>query len=141
MEKAVDSFVTPIFIAIAFLVIGVVVGYLMGINKAQQNPSTQAEKSITDPTEELRRELATYFDHMAAATAELNRQGEALKTQLIDSAQHIANINLVSHFDGSKPSRSHAEPPRDWAPKSPNAVGTLSEEYGLKEESVEPPRV
>lgn len=136
-----DSFVTPIFIAIAFLVIGVVVGYLIGINKAQQNPPTQAEKSITDPTEELRRDLATYFDHMAAATAELNRQGEVLKTQLIDSAQHIANINLVSHFDGSKPSRSHAEPPRDWAPKSPNAVGTLSEEYGLKEESVEPPRV
>ena len=136
-----DSFVTPIFIAIAFLVIGVVVGYLIGINKVQQNPSTQTEKSISDPTEELRRELATYFDHMAAATAELNRQGEALKTQLIDSAQNIANINLVSHFDGAKPSRSHAEPPRDWAPKSPNAVGTLSEEYGLKEESVEPPRV
>jgi uncharacterized membrane-anchored protein YhcB (DUF1043 family) len=141
MEKAVDSLITSIFIAIAFLVIGVVVGYLTGINKAQQSVSAKTEKPIADPTAELRRDLATYFDHMAAATAELNRQGDALKSQLIDSAQQIANINLVSHFDGSKPSRSHAEPPRDWAPKGPDAVGTLSEEYGLKEEPVEPPRV
>ncbi|WP_298634749.1 hypothetical protein [uncultured Umboniibacter sp.] len=136
-----DSFITPIFIAIAFLVIGVVVGYLTGINKAQQTTSIQPEKPITDPTAELRRDLATYFDHMAAATAELNRQGETLQSQLIDSAQQIANINLTSHFDGTKPSLSHAEPPRDWAPKSANAVGTLSEEYGLKDEPVEPPRI
>lgn len=136
-----DSLITSIFIAIAFLVVGVVVGYLTGINKAQQNVSSASEQPITDPTAELRRDLATYFDHMAASTAELNRQGELLKSQLIDSAEQIAGINLVSHFDGSKPTLSHAEPPRDWAPKSPDAIGTLSEEYGLKEEPVEPPRV
>ena len=135
-----DSLITSIFVAIAFLVVGVVVGYLTGINKAQASVSNQPNQPIADPTVELRRDLATYFDHMAASTAELNRQGELLKSQLIDSAEQIAGIDLASHFDGSKPSRSHAEPPRDWAPKAPNAVGTLSEEYGLKEESAEPPR-
>jgi uncharacterized membrane-anchored protein YhcB (DUF1043 family) len=125
---------TYIAISVVAVIVGFILGFIVAANRQQNQDDASTNKSATDnEAQELRRHLATYFDHMANTTAKLHQEMDALKAQLIDSAQQIADIDVKPNFDVQR-DVGHSAPPRDWAPKSANSVGTLSEEYGLKDE-------
>jgi len=131
---------TYIAIFVVAAILGFVAGFVIASHREQAEPTTHTSQApVIDETAELQRNLATYFDHMANQTATLESEVDRLKQQLIDSAQEIADIDVKPNFDVQR-GIGHNAPPRDWAPKSANSVGTLSEEYGLKEEISEPPR-
>lgn len=131
---------TYIAISVLAVIIGFVAGFVIASNRAVSSQVTsESAPQIADEKEELKRNLATYFDHMANTTAQLEMEVDRLKMQLIDSAQQIADIDVKPNFEVQR-GIGHSAPPRDWAPKSANSVGTLSEEYGLKDDISEPPR-
>ncbi len=119
----------------AALVIGAVVGYFYARAKGD-TLDTMETSSDSDNIDELKRSLAAQFDQNAATTAQLVNTAELLKQQVILNARDFSNLDVAGHFEITTDDPTAAQPPRDWAPKSANAIGTLSEEYGLKEEPV-----
>ena len=69
------------------------------------------------------RDLHEHLAHSALklATPEISRQ-------ILESAANLGD-NKTSYINAQ-----HIEPPRDWAPKPVGSKGTLSEDYGLRDE-------
>jgi uncharacterized membrane-anchored protein YhcB (DUF1043 family) len=72
--------------------------------------------------------------HEHLASGALKLATPAISRQIIDSA----NSSLDTH-NKAYISEQRIEPPRDWAPKAPGSKGTLSEEYGLRDDDHRPP--
>jgi uncharacterized membrane-anchored protein YhcB (DUF1043 family) len=70
--------------------------------------------------------------HEHLANGALKLATPAISRQILDSA----NSGLAGDSK-SYVSAQHIEPPRDWAPKAPGAKGTLSEDYGLRDDLAE----
>lgn len=67
--------------------------------------------------------------HEHLANGALKLATPAISRQILDSANSGLGGDTKSYISGQ-----HIEPPRDWAPKTPGTKGTLSEDYGLRDD-------
>ncbi|WP_415901763.1 YhcB family protein [Neptuniibacter sp. QD29_5] len=147
-------------ISIAALVVGAVIGFLMG----RSDGGAQRQAELAEKLESTQKELDSYksevtehFEKTAALVNNLTNSYKDVHEHLATGAQGLCQPGSVdlalepsltpkleSEAEGSsaeeKPAteteqaESSSEPPRDYAPKSPEDEGTLSETFGLKEE-------
>jgi len=124
--------ISYIAIVAAAAIIGAVAGYVYSQSQKTEAIAPPATNDNSSELESLKRSLAAQFDQQAATAAQIEKSLELVKAQIIDGAQHYADLDVSGHFEQS--ADASIEPPRDWAPKTTDSVGTLSEEYGLKED-------
>lgn len=67
--------------------------------------------------------------HEHLANGALKLATPAISRQIIDSANSNLGGDTRAYINEQR-----IEPPRDWAPKTPGAKGTLSEDYDLRED-------
>jgi uncharacterized membrane-anchored protein YhcB (DUF1043 family) len=70
--------------------------------------------------------------HEHLANGALKLATPAISRQILDSANNSLGGDNRSYISGQ-----HIEPPRDWAPKAPGTKGTLSEDYGLRDDAAD----
>src|SRR5690606_22900833 len=138
----------PILIALA-------VGFIVGIIVARLAPrltggsasSTQAQlESLQLRFEEYQQEVASHFNTTANLVSRLNRSYQDIQEHLGQAAVELApdemtRQRLLAVLDQNsvpdtreriEPVFDSLEPPRDYADKTPDSPGTLSEEFGVK---------
>jgi len=85
-----------------------------------------------------RSEVNEHFIKTAQLVSNLTDSYKEVHEYLANSAMHLSNLEISRTVidSGNQPSEisldTDIEPPRDYAPKTPNSVGTLSEEFGLE---------
>lgn len=84
---------------------------------------TQTSQLVNNLTQSYR----DVHEHLANGALKLATP--AISRQILDSASTGLNSDTKSYISGQQ-----IEPPRDWAPKPPGAKGTLSEDYGLRDD-------
>lgn len=86
-------------------------------------------------TSELINDLTQAYKnvHEHLATGALKLATPAISRQILDSANLSGTNSLASNYSSAN---GIIEPPRDWAPKAPGAKGTLSEDYGLHDDTL-----
>lgn len=159
MESATQ---TVLLVGFSTLVIGLIFGLLIG----RSNLGSPSKEALVEELNEARRELeaykldvATRFTQTAELVNKLTDSYRDVHQHLSNSARELCNddqmlVSLENRSEEKVPTTPDAgsedstaasvEPPRDYAPKTdPEAEGTLSEEYGLKdkEEVQEPSRI
>lgn len=141
-----------LWIAVA---IALAVGFIVGIIVARLAPrlsgghssSTQAQlESLQLRFEEYQQEVASHFNTTASLVTRLNRSYQDIQEHLGQAAVELAPDDVTRQRllaaldqDGDSESRERIEPvfdtlepPRDYAEKTPNGPGTLSEEFGVR---------
>src|SRR5690606_28774267 len=136
-------------------VIALAVGFIMGIIVALLAPgltgrsasSTQAQlESLQLRLEEYQQEVASNFNTTASLVSRLNKSYQDIQEHLGQPAVELApdemtRQRLLAALDQDsvpdsrervEPVFDSLEPPRDYADKTPDSPGTLSEEFGVK---------
>lgn len=148
-------------ISIVALVVGAVIGFLMGRSGGNSNRQAELSEQLDDTKKELenyKSEVNSHFEKTAELVNNLTHSYQDVHQHLASGAQGLCQpgtINMAlepasmqakleddSQEDESAPSEepqetgesSNSEQPRDYAPKSPDEEGTLSETFGLKDE-------
>lgn len=143
-------------ISIISLLIGAVIGFLMGRSGNTSNRQAELAEQLDSTTKELenyKEEVNEHFEKTAALVNNLTNSykevHEHLATGAVDlckagtidlalePAMHakIENQDNEPEEPSEKTEEVTADIPRDYAPKSPEDEGTLSETFGLKEET------
>jgi uncharacterized membrane-anchored protein YhcB (DUF1043 family) len=142
-----DSSITDMtLVAVGSGIIGFIIGALImrGLRPKNQR---QLESQLEDIEQKLRQknaQIAEHFTHTASLVSNLTRNYRDLHDYLASSAQQLGNIDIqpvLLSDDKAAPilgTGAVINPPLDYAPQKNN---TLSEAYGLKDESetIEPP--
>lgn len=143
-------------ISVAALVVGALIGYLMGRSGGGNNQAEIAAQ-LEDTKQELenyKSEVNEHFEKTAALVNNLTNSYKEVHEHLAKGAQGLCqpgSIDLALEpsmqpklsADSSATEEPAAEeetipgPPLDYAPKSPDEEGMLSETFGLKETSAE----
>lgn len=143
-------------ISIAALVVGAIIGYLMGrsgggINQAEL--AAQLEETKQE-LENYKSEVTTHFEKTAALVNNLTDSYKEVHEHLATGAQGLCQPGAIDLAlepsmqpklsdsseepeQQSEETQESVEPPLDYAPKSPDEEGTLSETFGLKEKEEE----
>lgn len=142
-------------ITLVALGIGALIGFLLG----RAGGSSSREQELVDELDEARAELDSYkhkvsshFEETAELVNGLSEQYRKVYHHLASSAETLCpglpvsaalqqqeqaqlgqGIPTVTDALDNNEQDELPEPPRDYAPKSPDEAGTLSEEYGLKQ--------
>ncbi|WP_415898903.1 YhcB family protein [Neptuniibacter sp. QD48_11] len=149
-------------ISIAALVVGAVIGFLMGRSGGDAQRQAELAEKLESTQKELdsyKNEVTEHFEKTAALVNNLTNSYKDVHEHLATGAQGLCQPGSVDlaiepsltpklESEAEEPSaeaeakpatdteqaESSSEPPRDYAPKSPEDEGTLSETFGLKEE-------
>lgn len=147
-------------ISIAALVVGAVIGFLMGRSGGGAQRQAELAEKLESTQKELdsyKEEVTEHFEKTAALVNNLTNSYKDVHEHLATGAQGLCqpgSIDLAIEpsltpkleneaeetSDEEKPAtetdqaESSSEQPKDYAPKSPEDEGTLSETFGLKEE-------
>ncbi|WP_397451434.1 YhcB family protein [Pseudomonas sp. NA-150] len=129
------------------LVVGVVIGFLAARLLPNAAPSS-TQRQLDDVQERFnsyQNEVVTHFNSTATLVNKLSQSYQDVQDHLSDGANRLALDELTRqrllaslHSDAAPTPRDrltpprHSEPPKDYAPKTPNAPGMLDEHYGLK---------
>ncbi len=133
-------------------VIGLVVGLLLGMLLTRTSSSGKKLHSVESQLEQTEQSLSNYqqevtehFAETAKLVNDLTRNYRDVHEHLAGSALKLANVDISRQLLSTPPSevaqddtpteqaaidQEDFQPPKDWAPSE----GTLSEDYGLKEE-------
>jgi len=143
-----------IAIAIIAFLSGAILGVLIyRLVRSDASRSARVEQQMDDLQQKHTRYQAQVSDHFVQTAHLINRLNEDYRdihnhlaqgaTELCseDSANNLLNLSsentdspaLDHKEEVSEIEEIYAEPPRDYAPKSTEDQGTLSEEFGLKE--------
>ncbi|MEZ2744163.1 YhcB family protein [Halopseudomonas bauzanensis] len=138
------------------IVIALAVGFIVGIIVARlaprisggQSSSTQAQlESLQLRFEEYQQEVASHFNTTASLVTRLNRSYQDIQEHLGQAAVELAPDDMtrqrllaaleqendpVSSRERIEPVFDTLEPPRDYATKTDEDPGMLSEEFGVK---------
>ena len=129
------------------LVAGVVIGFLVARLLPNAAPSSTQRQldDIQERFDSYQNEVVTHFNSTAALVTKLNQSYQEVQEHLAQGANRLALDELTRqrllaslHADAGPAPRERltpprdSEPPRDYAPKAPNAPGMLDEHYGLK---------
>jgi len=130
------------------------VGGLLGAIISRTLLPPEHQKELEQSLQLTRQELNQYQQDVAQHFADTSKLVNNLTQSYRDVHEHLAKGAI--HLTNSEISKKilaagdsnlglevsdaineiHAEPPRDWAPKTPGQTGTLSEEYGLNDDPV-----
>ena len=152
-----------ILIALITLGVGGAIGYFAGRSSSSTNSSSQ-ETQVDELKKEIvqyRDSVASHFQQTATMINEMNDSYKSVVQHLAQGSQDLCDPGTAEDVENrlaTKPETDSTdellpsdtaaiEPPRDYAPKKPDEIGALSENYGLtsnkipteEEESVIPP--
>lgn len=140
-------------ISVAALVVGALIGYLMGRSGGGNNQAEIAAQleDTKKELEEYKAEVTTHFEKTSELVNNLTNSYKDVHEHLATGAQGLCQPGAIdmalepamqpklaepSEEPQDQPEEAVTEtpePPRDYAPKSPEEEGTLSETFGLKE--------
>lgn len=96
---------------------------LQGYQRDVAEHFTQTSQLVNNLTQAYRE----VHEHLANGALKLATP--AISRQILDSANNNLSSDTKAYINEQR-----IEPPRDWAPKAPGAKGTLSEDYGLRDD-------
>ena len=129
------------------LVVGVVVGFLVArlLPGAAPNSTQRQLDDVQERFNSYQNEVVTHFNSTANLVKKLTQSYQEVQDHLAEGANRLAldeqtrqRLLAALHADAAVAPRErltpprNQEPPRDYAPKAPNAPGMLDEHYGLK---------
>ncbi|MEZ1319026.1 DUF1043 family protein [Pseudomonas fluorescens] len=131
------------------LVVGVAIGFLIARLVPNAAPSSTQRQldDIQERFDSYQNEVVTHFNSTASLVKKLTQSYQEVQDHLAEGANRLAldeqtrqrllaalhsEAPVVAPRDRLTPPRFNQEPPRDYAPKAPNAPGMLDEHYGLK---------
>lgn len=130
------------------LVAGVAIGFLVArlLPNAAPNRTQRQLDDIQERFDSYQNEVVTHFNSTATLVKKLTQSYQEVQDHLAEGANRLALDDITRqrllaalHSDAPHaprerltPPRENEEPPRDYAPKTPNAPGMLDEHYGLK---------
>lgn len=152
-------------VSIAALVVGAIIGFLMGRAGGDNNRQAELAEQLNDARTELegyKQDVSRHFEETADLVNNLTNSYKDVHHHLAKGAQNLCQSETMAKnletmmqpkleetsteeapeesaaapASGEEPSAT-AEPPRDYAPKNPDEEGTLSENFGVKEETAE----
>ncbi|MCB1668812.1 MAG: DUF1043 family protein [Porticoccaceae bacterium] len=149
--------ISTLFIALAALALGLVIGFLL---TRTLHPQEKQRKEVEEQLQQVRQEHKDYqhkvTEHFITTSTLVNDMTESyrgLHEHLAASAMHLTNPEIsrqmieagYGRISGDIASETLARtvsseipsPPKDYAPKVPG--GVLSEDYGLEDSSDFPP--
>lgn len=142
-----------IIIAIISLGIGGTLGYLAGRSSAQPNGTEKQQiDELKAEMNEYKDSVAHHFQQTANMVNEMNDSYKGVIQHLAKGSQDLCEAAIAADVESrlipqmrndskdSKPQDVSAvektaevvEPPRDYAPKKPDEIGALSENYGIQ---------
>jgi uncharacterized membrane-anchored protein YhcB (DUF1043 family) len=136
------SITDTILIALCSGLVGLVIG-ILATRLLRPGSQRQMEMQLQEAEQKLQKknaQIAEHFSHTASLVSNLTRNYRDLHDYLASSAQQLGNIDIqpVLHSDHqAAPILGQGvviNPPLDYSPQKNN---TLSEAYGLNDESTE----
>jgi uncharacterized membrane-anchored protein YhcB (DUF1043 family) len=124
-------------------VVGVALGAILMFWGIHPKSRQQLEAKLLEAEQKLKQQntqITEHFTHTASLVSNLTRNYRDLHDYLATSAQQLGNIDIqpvLSSDSKTAPILGQGvviNPPLDYAPKKSN-VGTLSETYGLRDET------
>lgn len=124
-------------------IVGVAIGAILMFWGIHPKSRQQLEAKLQEAEQKLKQQntqIAEHFTHTASLVSNLTRNYRDLHDYLATSAQQLGNIDIqpvLSSDSKAAPILGQGvviNPPLDYAPKKSN-VGTLSETYGLRDET------
>jgi uncharacterized membrane-anchored protein YhcB (DUF1043 family) len=145
----VFSLITLISVAAAALILGCLLGVLLTRTLSPQEQKARTlESKLQDSEKQLtqyQQEVTQHFAQTADLVNSLTQSYKDVHEHLASDALKLANVDISRQLLKSSESsdllsepnmnESEFHPPKDWAPKTPGSEGTLSESFGLKENS------
>mgnify|MGYP000412732982 CR=1 FL=1 len=149
-----------IIIAIISLGIGGTLGYLAGRSSAQPNGSEKQQiDQLKAEQNEYKDSVAHHFQQTANMVNDMNNSYKSVIQHLAKGSQDLCEAGIAADVESrlipnmtnenvEKPvqedsaeqkAASVMEPPRDYAPKKPDEMGALSENYGIQGQGVNAP--
>lgn len=129
------------------LVVGVVVGFLVArlLPNTAPNGTQRQLDDIQERFDTYQNEVVTHFNSTANLVQKLSQSYQDVQEHLAEGANRLATDELTRqrllaalHPEANQVQRDRltpprtTEPPKDYAPKTPNSPGMLDEHYGLK---------
>ncbi|QLF94040.1 DUF1043 family protein [Pseudomonas sp. ABC1] len=139
MEQTLATWLLPII----GLIVGIAIGYLL----ARYAAPSGAQRKVDDLQERFdtyQSEVVTHFNTTASLLRKLTNTQQDIQNHLSEGADRLALDEQTrqrlltalhsseSHAPRERLSATTTEPPKDYAPKSADATGTLHENFGLK---------
>jgi len=148
LENTVVS-IEMIIIAVVALVIGIIIGTIINRTVSPQASKSRALESRLQDSEqkltEYQQEVTEHFADTAKLVNNLTQSYKDVHEHLANNALRLANVDISRQLLSSSPEdgtnneeptgEELPEPPKDWAPKTPDEAGTLREDYGLQDEA------
>lgn len=110
------------------------------LNEAEstlQNYQRDVAESFSQTSQLIHNLAQSYRDmHEHLAHSALRLTTPEISRKILESANPSSDNSKGSFINNAQ----HIEPPRDWAPKSAGSKGTLSEDYGLRDDDQTPLR-
>lgn len=149
-----------IIIAIISLGIGGTLGYLAGRSSSQSNGSQKQQvDELKTEMSQYKDSVAQHFQHTATMVNEMNDSYKGVIQHLAKGSQDLCDAGTAADVESRLiPNMSNEpveksiqedsteakaanvmEPPRDYAPKKPDEMGALSENYGIQGQGVNAP--
>jgi len=151
--------VSTLAVAILSGIIGALIGVILGrvidpMHQEHQQQTATLKKTQQD-LEDLRSQIKEHFTHTSGTLLQLSESARNLHTQLAHDAMKISGLDLhpaenkqteeyklsrLLSGQATEAPRDYApdHAPKDYAPKTEYGSGTLSEEYGLKDDDYSP---
>ena len=139
-----------ILIAIISLGVGVAIGFFAGRSNPLANDYQKRQvDELKSEIHEYKDSVATHFQQTATMINEMNDSYKGVVQHLAKGSQDLCDAGVAKDIESRlipKLSESQqeieattsdqqdqvVEPPRDYAPKQPDELGALSENYGIK---------
>lgn len=127
------------------LIAGVVIGFLVARLAPNAAPSSTQRQldEVQARLDAYQNDVVTHFNTTANLVQKLSQSYQDVQQHLAESANRLATDELTRqrllaalHPETTSAPRDRltpplSEPPKDYAPKSPNSPGMLDEQYGL----------
>ena len=143
---------STILIAIITLGVGGVVGYLAGRSSATDGSSQKHQiEDLKTEINQYKNSVASHFQQTATMINEMNDSYKSVVQHLAKGSQDLCDAGVAKEIESRllpklnaseselnqvestpAPAGDMVEPPRDYAPKKPDEVGALSENYGVQ---------
>ncbi len=145
------SLSTLVFTAIFFLLCGGALGaFLLHIRRASSRELEQRLHDSESTLQSYQRDVAESFSQTANHVHELTQSYREMHEHLANSALRLTTPEISRRIlDSANHNLSDAKttyinaqnisPPRDWAPKEAGSKGTLSADYGLRDDGLDQP--
>lgn len=143
MEQSLTPWLLPAIALLAGVAIGFLVARLLP-NAAPSRTQRQLDE-MQQRFDSYQNEVVTHFNTTASLVRKLTQSYQEVQEHLSQGASRLAADELTRqrmlaalHAEESKAPRERLTPPRsteapkDYAPKEPDAPGTLDETFGLK---------